>query len=366
VGFRTGWLLVLAAVGLGLVGWLVWAWEHTEPPPWPVLLADIIAVVGLAVGPWLVLVGRQLVRVREGERLLSRLVVTVAIFAVGGPLVATVAMLVIGTAQPEIAVGLGLVSVMVGGVIALLGGVLLPWLFLLTRTVARERSARVRAEERAEVATHLHDSVLQALTLIQKRADDSRSVRQLARGTERELRSWLYGTPDAAAAGSGNSAAAGAGYSPTGGAGYSPTGGAGYSPTGGAGYSPTGGDLAAEIRAVAEETEDRFDVTVELVAVGTCPLDGPARAVVGAVREALTNAGKHAGTRQVSVFVETTDAELFALVRDRGRGFDTGLIPADRRGIADSIEARLRQRGGTAHVRSTVGAGTEVELRVAR
>jgi signal transduction histidine kinase len=325
VHLKMGWLLVLAAVGLGLVGWLAWALEHTEPPPWPVLLADLIAVVGLAVGPWLVLVGRQLVRVSEGERLLSRLVVTVAIFAVGGPLVATAAVLAIGPENRDIGVGLGIVSVVVAGVIALLGGVLLPWLFLLTRTVARERSARVRAEERTEVATHLHDSVLQALTLIQKRANDSRSVRQLARSTERELRVWLYGTPTAAA-----------------------------------------GDLAAEIRAAAEETEDRFDVMVELVAVGTCPLDGPAKAVVGAVREALTNAGKHAGARLVSVFVEATDAEVFALVRDRGRGFDTNLTPADRRGIADSIKARLRQHSGTAEVRSTIGAGTEVELRVAR
>jgi signal transduction histidine kinase len=325
VRLKAGWLLALAAVGLGLVGWLVWAWGHTEPPPWPVLLADIIAVVGLAVAPWLVLVGRQLVKIREGERLLTKLVVTVAIFAIGGPLVATFAMLVITTAQPEIVMGLGMVSVIVAGVIALLGGVLLPWLYLVTRTVARERSARVRAEERAEVASHLHDSVLQALTLIQKRAGDSRSVRQLARGTERELRAWLYGRPATAA-----------------------------------------DDLAAEIRAVAEETEDRFDVTVELVAVGTCPLDDPARAVVGAVREALTNAGKHAGTQHVSVFVEATDAELFALVRDRGRGFDTTLTPADRRGIADSIEGRLRQHGGTAQVRSCVGAGTEVELRMAR
>ena len=321
---RTGWLLVMAAAGLGLVGWLVWAFEHTEPPPWPVLLADLIAVVGLAVAPWLVLVGRQLVKFREGEQLLTRLMVTVAIFALGGPLVAIVAVLTVGTEEPQIALGLGLMSLIVGGVLALVGGVLLPWVYLLTRTVARERSARIRAEERAEVATHLHDSVLQALTLIQKRADDSRSVRQLARGTERELRAWLYGTPAAAAP-----------------------------------------DLATAIRAVAEETEDRFDVTVEAVVVGTCPLEGPAQAVIGAVREALTNAGKHSGARQVSLFVEAGEGELFALVRDRGRGFDTTQTPADRRGIPDSIEARLRQHGGTAEVRSAVGAGTEVELRVA-
>jgi signal transduction histidine kinase len=95
-------------------------------------------------------------------------------------------------------------------------------------------------------------------------------------------------------------------------------------------------------------------------------LGEPALAVVGAVREALTNAGKHAGVRQVSAFVEVADEELLALVRDRGRGFDPGLVPADRRGIADSIEARIRQHGGTAQVRSEPGTGVEVELRVPR
>jgi len=115
-----------------------------------------------------------------------------------------------------------------------------------------------------------------------------------------------------------------------------------------------------------DEIEDRFDVTVELVAVGTCPLDEPALAVAGAIREALTNVGKHASVRQASVFVEVGDAELLALVRDRGRGFDAERVPADRRGIADSIEARMRQHGGAAQVRSAVGAGTEIELRMAR
>jgi signal transduction histidine kinase len=314
----------MAAVGVVLVGWLVWAVGH-EPPPWPVLIADIIAVVGLAVGPWLVLVGRQLVRVPEGERLVSKLVVTVAIFALGGPLIATIGLLVVDTDSPEIFAAPGVLSIVVAGAITLVGGVLLPWMFLLTRTLARERSARVRAEERAQVAAHLHDSVLQVLTLIQKRADDSRSVRQLARGGERELRAWLYGSTTAPQ-----------------------------------------DDLATAIRAVVEEIEDRFDVTVELVAVGTCPLDEPALAVAGAIREALTNVGKHASVRQASVFVEVGGAELLALVRDRGRGFDAERVPADRRGIADSIEARMRQHGGAAQVRSAVGAGTEIELRMAR
>jgi signal transduction histidine kinase len=323
---RTRWYLAMAAAGLGLVGWLGWAVEHTEPPPLPVLVADLIAVLGLAIMPWLVIVGRQLVRVREGERLMSRVVVSVLILAVAGPVLGMVALRISGEQDSLVPLAITMMSMAVAGVIALVGGVLMPGVVLLARTVARERSARVRAEERAEVAAHLHDSVLQALTLIQKRADDSRSVRQLARSSERELRVWLYGAAPSAAV----------------------------------------DDLAAAVRAVCEEIEDRFDVAVELVTVGTGPLDGPALAVLGAVREALTNAGKHAGVRQVSAFVEAADGELLALVRDRGRGFDPALVPAGRRGIADSIEARLRQHGGTAQVRAAVGAGVEVELRVAR
>jgi signal transduction histidine kinase len=211
-------------------------------------------------------------------------------------------------------------------VLLLAGAVLLPWLFVLTRAITRERAARVRAEERAELATHLHDSVLQALTLIHKRAEDPRAVRGLTRRADRDLRAWLYGGPP-----------------------------------------DDGDDFAAAAKAVAEEVEDRFDVTVEVATVGTCRLDGPARAVIGAVREALTNAAKHAEVRHVSVFAEISEQDVHALVRDRGRGFDPALCnDTDRRGITDSIERRIHAHGGSAVVRSALGAGTEVELHMPR
>jgi len=98
------------------------------------------------------------------------------------------------------------------------------------------------------------------------------------------------------------------------------------------------------------------------VCAGTRPLDDPARAVVGAIREALTNTARHADVRRVSVFTEAADAELIAVVRDRGRGFDPVAVPGDRRGIADSIVDRVRRSGGAARVHSAVGEGTEVEL----
>jgi signal transduction histidine kinase len=219
-----------------------------------------------------------------------------------------------------------MIAFLAAGALTLVGAVLLPWLFVLTRAITRERAARVRAEERAEVATHLHDSVLQALTLIYKRADDPSAVRALTRRADRELRAWLYGGPP-----------------------------------------HDGDDFAAAAKAVAEEVEDRFDVTVEVATVGTCRLDGPARAVIGAVREALTNAAKHAEVRHVSVFAEITEEDLHALVRDRGRGFDPARHGgADRRGITDSIERRINAHGGSAVVRSAPGSGTEVELRMPR
>jgi signal transduction histidine kinase len=116
---------------------------------------------------------------------------------------------------------------------------------------------------------------------------------------------------------------------------------------------------------VAVEVEDAFGVSVELVTVGSCPLDQRTRAVTGATREALVNAAKHAGVAHVSVFAEVAEGELLVAVRDRGRGFEpaTGVGPACR-GIADSIVGRMRGQGGTAAIRSAVGQGTEVELRL--
>jgi signal transduction histidine kinase len=58
--------------------------------------------------------------------------------------------------------------------------------------------------------------------------------------------------------------------------------------------------------------------------------------------------------------VEADRVEVF--VRDRGVGFDAEAIPQDRRGVRDSIVARMERHGGRAAVRSSPGEGTEVEL----
>jgi signal transduction histidine kinase len=204
----------------------------------------------------------------------------------------------------------------------------------LTQSLADERRERIRADERAEVAAHLHDSVLQTLTLLQKRADDPKVMAALARHQERELRRWLYGGAAAGVPGA------------------------------------TGGDEPATFRAALEamatDVEDQHLVQVENVTVGDGPVDATLLAVVAAAREALVNAAKFSGRRAVSLYAELRDHHVEVFVRDRGVGFDPAAVGPDRKGISDSIVGRVQRLGGTAQVRSAPGSGTEVRLRVDR
>jgi signal transduction histidine kinase len=320
---RPGWVVLLGGVGIGVFAAFLWVVEHTTPPPLPVLVVIVLVVVGLLVGPWAYLAARRLDGDAAAGRILRRVLAGGATLAGTGVTVAA-AIAIAGTGEPGTAGAVAMFSILVAGVLALVGVVVLPWLFLLTRTVTRERAARVRAEERAEVATHLHDSVLQTLTLIQKRTGDPGEMVRLARHAERELRGWLYGA---------------------------------------AALDPD--DLVAALQAAAGEVEDRFGVSVELVTVGSCRLDERARAVVGAAGEALTNAAKHAGVARVSVFAEVGDGQMVVVVRDRGRGFDEAVSGGPGgRGIPDSILGRMRRQGGATTIRTAPGAGTEVELRM--
>jgi signal transduction histidine kinase len=200
-----------------------------------------------------------------------------------------------------------------------------PWWWRLATELTAERRERIRTQERAEVAAHLHDSVLQTLALIQRHVDSPREVARLARGQERELRSWLYGRqPDPAVR------------------------------------------FAAAIQAAAAEVEDSYAVVIEAVVVGDCELDIDAAAVVQAAREALINAARHAGVEEVSLYAEVEPSRIAVYVRDRGVGFDTAAVPEDRHGLRGSIEGRMRRHGGTASVRSGAGSGTEVELTIDR
>ena len=198
---------------------------------------------------------------------------------------------------------------------------------LWVRTVgelAEERRERIRAVEREEMAAHLHDSVLQTLALIQRNAGSPREVARLARAQERELRTLLYGSQVAS------------------------------------------GSLAAALHGAAAEVEDDYAITVDEVVVGDAPLDERLAAVAKAAREALINAAKHAAVASVSLYAEVDPAVVEVYVRDRGKGFQPDDIPDDRHGVRGSIEERMTRHGGTAEIRSQVGGGTEVKLRMER
>jgi signal transduction histidine kinase len=206
-----------------------------------------------------------------------------------------------------------------------------PWWVRLVRDLGEERSQRIREAERAEIAAHLHDSVLQTLALIQRQSDSPREVARLARGQERELRTWLYGPggyrrPVTARAHEG---------------------------------------LTDALAAAAAEVEDTYALTVRPVVVGgDRPLDDDLRALVLAAREAMVNAAKHAGVDEVSVYAEVEPDEVNVFVRDRGGGFDPDAVPADRHGLAGSVHGRMARHGGTVRLRTHPGEGTEVHLRM--
>jgi signal transduction histidine kinase len=208
-------------------------------------------------------------------------------------------------------------------IMATIGGFLVvPWFVRLAGNLASERSARIREQERAEVAAHLHDSVLQTLALIQKRAGDPREVAGLARRQERELRSWLQERPP-----------------------------------------PGGGDsLAGALERAAADVEEQHRVPIEVVTVGDAPLDERLEALVKAAREAMTNAAKFAGSGRVDLFAEVGQGRAEVFIRDRGVGFDPAAVSPDRRGVRDSIIGRMERHDGHATVRSEAGGGTEVEL----
>jgi signal transduction histidine kinase len=212
----------------------------------------------------------------------------------------------------------------VAGALLLIAG---PWVWRLALDRDAERTARIRGDERSDVASRVHDSVLQTLALIQRHANDPHRVVSLARRQERELRGWLYAD------------------------------------------QPIGDDdasLVAALSTAAGDVEELHGVRVELASAGDCPVVGAVGAVVLGAREAMTNAAKFSGAEEIDVYAEVTEDEISVFVRDRGVGFDRAAVPADRRGLTESIEGRLERAGGTATVVTSPGGGTEVELHVAR
>jgi len=199
-----------------------------------------------------------------------------------------------------------------------------PWIIRVRRSLTAVREEKMLADARADMAAHLHDSVLQTLALIQRQASDPKAVSSLARRQERELRAWLYGET-----------------------------------------AETGTVKAALVTAAAE-IEDDHGVDVEIVVVGDRDLDQELRSLVQAAREAMVNAARHAGVDKVDVYAELDEGTVEVFVRDRGAGFSLDEVPADRMGVRGSIVERLRRAGGSATIRSAPGEGTEVRLEMKR
>ncbi len=288
-----GLVLSQSAMGIGFPPEVVWP----------------VVVVGIGVGVVVWQVQPQLEATRtEAFRIAAGIIV------VGAGITALIA----GNVSFEVIRSSLLATTLVLGGVALIVG---PWIAVLMRDRTEERRRRLHADARADMAAHLHDSVLQTFALIQ-RTDDPSVIAQLARQQERELRRWLYADSD----------------------------------------DPSATTLKNSVDRVAAMVEDRFDVAVETVVVGDIALDTSLEALMGAMGEAATNAAKWSGCAQVSVYAELEDDGVRVFVRDTGTGFDPEAVAEDRLGVKESIVGRMERVGGVVDIRSSHGTGTEVEL----
>lgn len=312
--------IALLALGLGVLLLTLMAGWGLRPQ---ILIPVLVGVAGLAVvwrqaddaTTWSRWVTRS-----SGWTMVARLAAGVTLLAIA------VAYVVAQRSGPGV-----LVDVFAAMALALVGVALLvgPWIYRLTRELTDERRARVRNQERADVAAHLHDSVLQTLAILQKNSDDPRMVSTLARRQERELREWLYGAGPAAET-----------------------------------------TLRGALDAAASKVEDDHGVPVQVVGVGDSAMSPHGEALVRAAGEAIVNAAKHSGAASIDVYAEVGADEVAVFVRDRGSGFDPGDVreagTGTRMGIRESIVARMERHGGDAEVRSAPGDGTEVRLTMPR
>jgi len=237
-----------------------------------------------------------------------------------------IVVLILGHPSTAALRSLGGAMLVIAAIVVIFG----PWWLSLARDLMAEREARALAEERSQMAAHVHDSVLQTLALIQRSSDDPQQVVRLARSQERELRAWLF---EGKAPGM---------------------------------ISEDATMLAEGVGLLQRHIEADHGITVQVVLVGDCELTDGLRALLDAAREATVNAAKWSGAPQVSLYAEVEPHAVMLYVRDRGRGFDPGSIPHDRQGIEQSIKARMARYGGAVVIRSSPGEGTDVELSMPR
>jgi signal transduction histidine kinase/phage shock protein PspC (stress-responsive transcriptional regulator) len=287
INSRVFWPLLVAGIGIGL---LWWQSDESARSSW------------LSVGGW-----KAWLRIAVGVALVAG-AVWLTLFQAG--------------VQGALDDAVGAILLAVVGVALVIG----PWVVRLTRDLRTERRERIRSQERADVAAHLHDSVLQTLALIQRQAADPSAISQLARTQERELRSWLFDNTD-----------------------------------------PEASTLKAALQRVVTEVEAAHQVPIELVIVGDdIAADDAIAALVAASREAMVNAAKHSGADRVDVYAEVGPSQVEVDVRDRGAGFDLDGVDTDRQGVRGSILDRMTRHGGRAEIRTDVGHGTEIRMWVPR
>jgi signal transduction histidine kinase len=295
-----GWSVVIGTAGLVLI------WRNAPDDEQAVMRRLGEPLLGLATG-------------HRRRGLLLRIILAIVLVSAG------VATLQSAHESVKLLAPLAGVLLVISAIAVLLG----PWWLRIARDLVVERAARIRAEERADMASRVHDSVLQTLALIQRRADQPQQVIQLARAQERELRSWLF---DGRAPGSIDDQLT----------------------------------FAGGVRQIQQEVEAQHGIAVEAVTVGDCALDDDLGALLAAAKEATVNAAKWSGATVVALFAEVEPTEVSLYVRDRGKGFDPGAVPGDRKGLAQSVRARMERHGGSAAIRSTPGEGTEVSLTMPR
>jgi signal transduction histidine kinase len=302
VGFL-GWPTFLA------VGVLILIWRNADPPEKAFIDNEVMPLLGADTHDG------------KGRRWLIARVVAGLLIGAGG-----IALLVEGHTTVAALRPVGGAALVIAASVVIFG----PWWLGLFRDLIAERQARALAEERAQMAAHVHDSVLQTLALIQRASDDPQQVVRLARTQERELRAWLFeGRPPGA-------------------------------------ICEDATMLAEGVGLLQRQVEADHGIAVQVVMVGDCQLDEALRALLDAAREATVNAAKWSGEDQVSVYAEVEADTVMLYVRDRGRGFEPDAVPEDRQGITQSIRARVARFGGSAVVRSAPGEGAEVQLSMPR
>ncbi|MEU0131529.1 DUF5931 domain-containing protein [Streptomyces sp. NPDC006289] len=225
------------------------------------------------------------------------------------------------------------------------------------RTLARALEIEAATRERERLARDIHDSVLQVLSMVQRRGTalggEAAELGRMAGDQEVALRTLVS-------------------------SGLVPTTRVSEDSAEGAVVRRVDPDPCA-LEAGSEASEHDLRALLAphagsrvTFAEPGAPVPLPARAareLAAAVRAALDNVRAHAGPdAQAWILVEDEPDEVIVTVRDDGPGIPEGRLDQaegeGRLGVALSIRGRLRDLGGTAELISVPGQGTEVELKV--